>query len=102
MDSPYRTPLAVDGPTGSYESAQREIDNFDQAGRLFRLQDGAAQNRLIANIANELAKVTISGVVERSVSYFERSDADLGRRLRGAIEDLRSLQIVQVVQVVHA
>jgi len=66
-----------------------------QAGDLFWPLEADTQKRLIANLAGGLPKVKIPGVVDRPVSYFERVDADPGRRPRLATERLRGSRIWQ-------
>jgi len=63
----------------------KDDDDFVQAGALYRVMDEAAKGRLVENIAGGLAQVTIPGVVERSLGYFEKADRDLGERLKKAI-----------------
>ena len=48
-----------------------------------------ARARLVANLAGSLAQVTRSDVIERSVSYFAKADAELGSALRDAIAKRR-------------
>lgn len=79
---PIYAPLVAEGLSGTYPIDNRQSNDFEQAGDLFRLQTPDAQDRLIATIAGGLAHVTIPGVVDRSISYFEQADAELGRRIR--------------------
>ncbi len=39
------------------------------------------RERLVSNIAGSLAQVTKDDVIERSISYFAKADAELGKRL---------------------
>jgi catalase len=51
---------------------------------------GEEKNRLIDNIAGQLACVSRNDVVERSISYFRKADADYGERIEKAAKTLRS------------
>ena len=50
-----------------------------------------ARARRVANLAGSLAHVTLAGVGERSITYFEKADAELGRALREAVVAKRSV-----------
>ncbi|NLA37529.1 MAG: catalase, partial [Actinobacteria bacterium] len=81
------------GPSGHYEWPQRETDYFTQAGDLYRLQDNAAQQRLVDNLATGLADIDPAdpkGIVERSLSYFTNADPEYGARIRARIDEIRS------------
>jgi len=82
-------PLASTGLSGSYPIDNYKSDEFEQAGDLFRLQKPEAQDRLIMTIAGGLAQVTIPGVVERSISYFAKADAEYGRRIEEEVAKLK-------------
>lgn len=49
-----------------------------------------AKTRLIDNIAGQPACVSRDDVVERSISYFRKADADYGKGIEEAVEALRS------------
>ncbi len=66
-------------------SRHAEDDDFVQAGALYRLISEDAKQRLIANLAGSLARVSRPDVIERSVEYFRRADPDYGRRLAEAV-----------------
>jgi catalase len=67
------------------------IDNdFVQAGNLYRVTSVEAKNRLIDNVAGQLACVSRDDVIERSISNFRKADADYGERIEKALEMLRS------------
>ena len=84
-NEPIYAGLATNGVSGSYEWDKRETDDFVQAGALYRLIDGDAKQRLVDNIADGLAQVEHSAIVERSVSCFRRADPDYGDRIERAI-----------------
>jgi len=54
------------------------------------VMSGEEKNRLIDNIAGQLASVSRNDVVERSISYFRKADADYGERIEKAAKTLRS------------
>jgi catalase len=83
------TGLSVSGTTGHYPQVQREVDDFMQAGDLYRLQPPDAQQRLVDNIAASLAQVSRDDIIARSTEHFRKADADFGRRLAERIATLR-------------
>ena len=54
----------------------REVDDFRQAGDLYRLQPKDAQQRLVDNIAGSLAQVSREDIITRAIEHFRRADAD--------------------------
>ena len=84
-NEPHYGGLPTTGVSGTYEWDERETDDFAQAGALYRLIDDAAKQRLIDNIADGLAQVEHSAIVERSVSCFRGADPDYGDRIERAI-----------------
>jgi catalase len=88
-DEPHAGGLPADGASGTYEYDERQTDNFSQAGDLYRLQDDAAQARLVDNIATGLAQVTLPDVVERSIAHFRVADEDYGARIEKLVEEKR-------------
>ena len=84
-DEPHYGGLAATGASGTYEWDERETDDFAQAGALYRLIDDAAKQRLVDNIADGLAQVGHSAIVDRSVSCFRGADPDYGDRIERAI-----------------
>jgi catalase len=84
-NEPHYGGLPTTGVSGTYEWDKRETDDFAQAGALYRLIDDAAKQRLIDNIADGLAQVEHSAIVERSVSCFRGADPDYGDRIERAI-----------------
>ena len=81
---------AATGVSGTYEWDKRETDDFAQAGALYRLIDDAAKQRLVDNIADGLAQVGHSAIVDRSVSCFRGADPDYGDRIEQAVAARRS------------
>jgi catalase len=90
-NEPLYAPLEVHGLTGSHPYERHpEDDDFVQAGALYRVMSEEGKNHLIDNIAGQLACVSRNDVVERSISYFRKADADYGERIEKALEMLRS------------
>lgn len=79
----------VAGPTGHYPQVPRQVDDFKQAGDLYRLQPKDAQQRLVDNIAGSLAQVSRDDIIARSVEHFRRADAEFGRRIEEGIATRR-------------
>lgn len=83
-----RPGIEVSGQAHAQPQAKHaEDDDFVQAGMLYRVMSEAERGRLVDRIAGGLSQVTIDGVVERSVSYFRKADADFGDRLEKAIAE---------------
>jgi catalase len=59
----------------------RQVNDFQQAGDLYRLQPKDAQQRLVDNLAGSLAQVSRDDIIERSIGHFRRADAEFGRRV---------------------
>jgi catalase len=96
FDAPVQTDEAFDfadevsGTTGTFGlSHHAEDDDFVQAGALYRVMKEAERARLIGNLAGSLAQVRRADVVERSISYFRRADAEFGARLQAAVATLK-------------
>jgi catalase len=91
--------LAVAGSSGHYPQVPREVDDFKQAGDLYRLQPAGAQQRLVSNIAGSLAQVSRQDIIDRSVAHFRKADGTFGRRIAEGIEAARrrSVEAVQPV-----
>jgi catalase len=51
--------------------------------------DEEAKQRLVENIAGSLGRVSRDEIIERSIGYFQKADADYGRRVAEAIAALR-------------
>jgi catalase len=73
--------LAVHASSGHFPQVPREVDDFKQAGDLYRLQPKEAQQRLVDNIAGSLAQVSREDIIARSIDHFLKADADFGRRV---------------------
>lgn len=82
--------VSVSGLTGHYTQAPREVDDFKQAGDLYRLQPKDARQRLIDNIAVSLAQVTRDDIIARSIEHFRKADAELGTRIAEGVASRRS------------
>lgn len=73
--------LNVSATSGHYPQVLREVDDFKQAGDLYRLQQADAQQRLVDNIAGSLAQVSRDDIIARSIEHFRKADAEFGRRI---------------------
>ena len=80
--------------SGTYQPEIRGVDDFQQAGDLYRLMDAGAQQRLVDAVAGSLSRVQRTpvgdGIVSRSIDHFRKADADFGSRLDSAVTSLRS------------
>jgi catalase len=47
------------------------------------------KERLIANLAGFIAKVSRDDIVERAIDNFRQADGDYGKRLEAAVQALR-------------
>ncbi len=77
--------LACQACRGHYPQVPREVDDFKQAGDLYRLQPADAQQRLVNNIAGSLAQVSREDIIERSIGHFRKADAEFGRRIADGV-----------------
>jgi catalase len=82
--------LPVSGLSGHHTQAPREVDDFKQAGDLYRLQPRAAQQRLVDNIAGSLAQVSRDDIIARSIEHFRKADVEFGRRLEEGVAARRA------------
>jgi catalase len=79
------------GVSGSYAPVlHAEDDDFVQAGMLYRVMQEDERQRLIANIAGGLARVSRADIVERSIAHFHAADPEYGARVEVAVKALRS------------
>lgn len=85
-NEPLYASMDVSGVTGSYPWDQREIDDFSQAGALYRLMDDDAKQRIVDTIAGSLAQVSRPEIIERSISHFRNADLDYGSRIEEAVK----------------
>ncbi len=70
---------AADGQVGNHPPpTYPEMDDFEQAGKLFRLMGPDEQKSLISGLCEGLEAVTRPGVVERVVGFLRRADAAYG------------------------
>jgi catalase len=77
--------LMVTGVSGHYPQVPRDVDDFKQAGDLYRLQPAEAQQRLVDNIAGSLAQVSREDIIERSIAHFRNADATFGQRIADGV-----------------
>ncbi len=88
---PLWAPIEVHGLGASHVPEHHpEDDDFKQAGDLYRLISPAEKDRLIANIAGSLAKVSREDVIERTIGNFRKADSDYGARVEKAVRELRA------------
>ena len=92
-DEPLYNGFDLGDVSGAFGAEVRAVDDFQQAGDLYRLMDPAAQQRLVDAIAGSLAQVQRSpigdGIVERSIDHFRKADAGYGSRVEEAVAALR-------------
>lgn len=94
--APHDHGLPLSGRSGPQaHPVHAENDDFAQAGALYRLMPQDARERLVANLAGGLSQVTLPGVVERSIGYFAKADAELGERLAAAVSERRVARRVE-------
>ena len=77
--------LGTGSVSGHYPQVTREVDDFKQAGDLYRLQPRDAQQRLVDNIAGSLAQVSREDIIERSITHFRKADAEYGQRIADGV-----------------
>ncbi len=85
--------LSTNGVSGHSPQVPRAVDDFKQAGDLYRLQPADAQQRLVDNIAGSLAQVSREDIIERSISHFRKADAEYGRRIAEGVAARRSTEL---------
>ncbi|MBE9560982.1 MAG: catalase, partial [Proteobacteria bacterium] len=69
-------PLRIDGDADRYDH-RVDSNHYAQAGDLFRLMDGAAQQRLIDNIVGAMQGVP-RDIQERQIAHFTNADPAYG------------------------
>jgi len=103
-DVPNYAPNSKGGPAGDPQAAgegnwdsdgemvraadelHAEDDDFGQPGTLVReVMDDAARERLVTNISGSVSGVRSEDIRERAFQYWEKVDADIGRRVREAV-----------------
>ncbi len=82
--------LATSGITGHYPVVRREVDDFMQAGDLYRLFPEEEKQLVVEMIAGSLSTVDDEGIRGRSISHFRNADNDFGDRLESLIKELRA------------
>lgn len=86
--------METGGLSGAYGAEIREVDDFAQAGDLYRLMSSDERERLVRAIAGSLSQVQCGdigdGIVERSVEHFRRADPSYGHRVEAAVKALRA------------
>ena len=88
---PQSAPIEVAGLTGDHVPVHHRDDNdFVQAGDLYRLMSETEKQRLIANIAGSLAKVSKRDIIERSIANFRKTDTNYGDQVAKAVEQRRT------------
>jgi catalase len=90
--------LGVSGVSGHYPQVPREVDDFKQAGDLYRLQPADAQQRLVDNIAGSLAQVSREDIIERSIGHFRKADAIFGQRIADGVAARRNTALAGSAQ----
>ena len=85
--------LGVSETSGHYPQVPREVDDFRQAGDLYRLQPKDAQQRLVDNIIGSLGQVSRDDIIERSLGHFRKADGEFGLRLTEGIATLRGVGV---------
>ncbi len=93
-DEPLYGGMETGGLSGAYGAEIREVDDFAQAGDLYRLMSSDERQRLVRAIAGLLSQVQCGdigdGIVERSIEHFRRADPSYGRRVETAVKALRA------------
>ncbi|MCY3670587.1 MAG: catalase [Alphaproteobacteria bacterium] len=90
---PLYAGMETRGLSGSYGPEAREVDDFAQAGDLYRLMSEDEKDRLVAAIAESLSQVQRTeigdAIVCRSLGHFCRADREYGRRVAVAVKARR-------------
>src|SRR5690606_28123596 len=85
--------LNLTGASGHFAQTPREVDDFTQAGDLYRLQPADAQQRLVDNIADSLAQVSRDDIIVRAIGHFRKADAEFGRRIEEGVAARRGAAV---------
>ncbi|MDF4253531.1 catalase [Streptomyces sp. WMMB303] len=81
---------SVSGTTEDHPAAAHaEDDDFVQAGNLYRLMSEDEKQRLIDNLAGNIAGVSRDDIAQRAIENFRKADPDYGKRLEAAVQALR-------------
>lgn len=90
-NEPTYAGVQIHGVTGSHPWVKhKQDDDFVQAGMLYRVMKEDEKQRLVANIAGGLSRVSREDVIERSIGHFRKADADYGERVARAVAALRA------------
>lgn len=90
-NEPTYAGMEIHGVTGSHPWVRhKEDDDFVQAGMLYRVMKEDEKQRLVANIAGGLSRVSREDVIERSIGHLRKADADYGERVAQAVAALRA------------
>lgn len=83
--------IEVHGHAAAQKQHLHPADNdFVQAGDLYRLMTKDEKDRLIENIASNLAAVNKDDIITRSISHFHNADSEYGERLTKRVKELRA------------
>ena len=89
-NAPLYAPLEVHGMAGTHAEVRHvEDSDFVQAGALYRLMPEDAKERLVANIAASLSRVSKPEIIERSLAHFHKADPGYGERVARAVKARR-------------
>jgi catalase len=66
-----------------------EYYDFVQAGMLYRGMPEDARERMVANIAGNLGRVSRPEIIERSIGHFRDADPEYGARVEAAVKAQR-------------
>lgn len=89
-NDPHYAGLTGEGVSGTYAPVHHaEDDDFVQAGMLYRVMPEDARERLVANIAGSLGRVSRPDIIERSVGHFRNADPEYGARVEAAVKAQR-------------
>jgi catalase len=89
-NTPLYAPLEVQGMAGTHAEVRHvEDSDFVQAGALYRLMPEDAKERLVANIAASLSRVSKPEIIERSLAHFHKADPGYGERVARAVRARR-------------
>jgi catalase len=89
-DEPHYAGLAGEGVSGTYAPVHHaEDDDFVQSGMLYRVMPEDARERLVANIAGNLGRVSRPEIIERSIGHFRDADPEYGARVEAAVKAQR-------------
>ncbi|HXV36462.1 MAG TPA: catalase [Myxococcota bacterium] len=83
--------LEASGSSGSTRwERHAEDDDFVQAGNLYRLMSSDEKQRLVANIADGLSRVSRDDIIERSIEHFRAAHPDYGARVEAEVKARRA------------